>query len=53
MTLLDALHGAQRQAHAAFANEPAIEAAVLQTIGNTLAGLGEFAVADSILRRRS
>jgi serine/threonine protein kinase len=50
VTLVDALHQAQTKAHAAFASQPLVEAAVLQTIGTTLGGLAEFALADTALR---
>lgn len=50
ITLKDALQQARFSAHDAFREQPLIEAAVLQSLGTTLAGLAEYAPADSILR---
>jgi Tfp pilus assembly protein PilF len=50
VTLVDALHQAQSKAHAAFADQPLIEASVLQTLGTTFGALAAFAEADTALR---
>jgi tetratricopeptide (TPR) repeat protein len=51
VTLLDALRQAQAKAHAAFLHQPLVEAAVLQTIGVTLANLAEYGEAEKALRK--
>lgn len=50
VTLKEALHQARSMAHSSFQDQPLIEAAVLQSLGTTLAGLAEYAQADSILQ---
>src|SRR5450755_835930 len=51
VTLLDALRQAQAKAHVAFLHQPLVEAAVLQTIGVTLANLAEYGEAEKALRK--
>jgi tetratricopeptide (TPR) repeat protein len=48
--LTDALHQARTKAHAAFEDQPLVEAAVLQTLANTLSGLAEYEQADSTMQ---
>jgi eukaryotic-like serine/threonine-protein kinase len=50
VTLVDALRSAQKQVHGAFAGEPLVEADVLETIGRTYMGLGQYDEAESLLR---
>jgi serine/threonine protein kinase len=50
VTLADALHRAQARARDAFADQPLIEAEVLQSLGGTFGSLAEFAEADTALR---
>jgi eukaryotic-like serine/threonine-protein kinase len=50
ITLVDALHQAQARAHASFADQPLVEAAVLRTLGATFGNLGEYAEADTALQ---
>jgi serine/threonine protein kinase len=50
VTLVEALKQAQRQAHGAFSGQPLVEADVLETIGRTYMGLGEYAEAEALLR---
>ncbi len=50
VTLLDALRQARTKAETALRSQPLVEASVLQTIGTTLANLGEYAEAAKALR---
>jgi eukaryotic-like serine/threonine-protein kinase len=50
VTLVEALKQAQGQAHGAFAGQPVVEADVLETIGRTYKGLGQYTEAESLLR---
>lgn len=50
VTLKETLEAARSKAHDAFREQPLIEAAVLQSLGTTLGGLGEYAPADTVLR---
>jgi tetratricopeptide (TPR) repeat protein len=50
VTLLDALRQARVKSETAFRGQPLVEAAVLQTIGVTLANLAEFAEAETALQ---
>jgi hypothetical protein len=49
VSLLDALRQAQDKAKMSFANQPLVEASVLQTIGTTFSNLAEFPEADKAL----
>jgi len=51
VSLLDALHQAQGNAHTAFRDQPLIEASVLQNLGATYGSLAEYDEADSALQR--
>ncbi len=50
VSLVDALKQAQKQVHGAFAKQPLIEADVLEAIGRTYMGLGQYDDAESLLR---
>ena len=50
VTLVDALKQAEKQVHGAFAKQPLVEADVLETIGTTYNGLGQYADAERLLR---
>jgi serine/threonine protein kinase/Tfp pilus assembly protein PilF len=50
VSLVDALKKAEQQVHGAFAKQPSVEADILETIGRTYMGLGQYADADSLLR---
>jgi serine/threonine protein kinase len=50
VTLVDALKQAEKEVHGAFAKQPLVEADVLETIGRTYHGLGEYADAERLLR---
>jgi tetratricopeptide (TPR) repeat protein len=50
VSLLDALRQAQDKAQTSFANEPLVEASVLQTIGTTFSNLAEFPEAEKALK---
>ncbi len=50
VSLVDALKQAQKQVHGAFAKQPLIEADVLEAIGRTYTGLGQYGDAESLLR---
>ena len=50
VSLLDALRQAQDKAQTSFANQPLVEASVLQTIGTTFANLAEFPEAEKALK---
>jgi serine/threonine protein kinase len=51
VSLVDALKQAEKQVHGAFPGQPLVEADVLETIGSTYNGLGEYADAERLLRR--
>ncbi len=50
VSLLEALRQAQDKAKTSFANQPLVEASVLQTIGTTFANLAEFPEAEKALK---
>jgi serine/threonine protein kinase len=50
VSLLDALRQAQDKARTSFANQPLVEASVLQTIGATFSNLAEFPEAEKALK---
>ncbi|HEX7615231.1 MAG TPA: serine/threonine-protein kinase, partial [Thermoanaerobaculia bacterium] len=50
VSLLDALRQAQDKALTSFANQPLVEASVLQTIGTTFANLAEYPEAEKALK---
>ena len=50
VSLLDALRQASGKAHISFANQPLVEASVLQTIGTTFSNLAEFPEAEKALQ---
>jgi eukaryotic-like serine/threonine-protein kinase len=51
VSLVEALKQAEKQVHGTFAKQPVIEADVLEAIGRTYMGLGQFGDAESLLRR--
>jgi serine/threonine protein kinase len=50
VTLVDALKQSEKQVRGSFAGQPLVEADVLETIGRTYHGLGEYADAERLLR---
>jgi eukaryotic-like serine/threonine-protein kinase len=50
VSLLDALRQAQDKAKTSFANQPLVEASVLQTIGTTFSNLAEYPEAEKALK---
>jgi tetratricopeptide (TPR) repeat protein len=50
VSLLDALRQAQDKARTSFADQPLVEASVLQTIGTTFSNLAEFPEAEKALK---
>jgi serine/threonine protein kinase/uncharacterized protein HemY len=50
VTLVDALKQAEKQVHGAFPKQPLVEADVLEAIGKTYTGLGEYGDAEALLR---
>jgi serine/threonine protein kinase/Tfp pilus assembly protein PilF len=50
VTLVDALKQSEKQVHESFEGQPLVEADVLETIGRTYQGLGEYAEAERLLR---
>jgi serine/threonine protein kinase len=50
VTLVEALKQAQRQVHGTFPGQPLVEADVLETIGRTYMGLGQYEDAELLLR---
>ena len=50
VSLLEALRQAQDKAQTSFANQPLVEASVLQTIGTTFTNLAEFPEAEKALK---
>ena len=50
VTLVDALKQSEKQVHGSFQGQPVVEADVLEAIGQTYHGLGEYADAERLLR---
>ncbi|MGE5278725.1 MAG: serine/threonine-protein kinase [Acidobacteriota bacterium] len=50
VTLVDALKQAEKQVHGAFPAQPLVEADLLEAIGRTYNGLGEYTDAERLLR---
>jgi eukaryotic-like serine/threonine-protein kinase len=50
VSLVDALKQAEKQVHGAFPGQPLVEADVLETIGSTYNGLGQYTDAERLLR---
>ncbi|HTO76850.1 MAG TPA: serine/threonine-protein kinase [Thermoanaerobaculia bacterium] len=50
VTLVEALKQAEKQVHGAFPGQPLVEADVLEAIGKTYTGLGQYAQAESLVR---
>jgi tetratricopeptide (TPR) repeat protein len=50
VSLVDALKQGEKQIHGSFASQPAAEADVLEAVGRTYTGLGQFEDAERLLR---
>ena len=50
VSLVDALKQSEKQVHGSFLGQPLVEADVLETIGRTYYGLGQYAEAERLLR---